>query len=351
MNLANPSLQVKPFSWQDEAAQIWQSWATDSELTPFAFPTFQKIFSHFVAASYQAVMVGVWRETELIAVLSGHRQAETFWLAGMPPLFTTETITDYGDLVVAPSVSQELGSCQLIWQSLKAYLAQAGLTKLILSNLRPDSYLAQGLQLRIDPLTGRGLLPVDSEWSSEISAEDVSPYLLLPADWETYLSQLRKKDRSELRRKLKRLATAEPSYSFEAGSTSNVADFVRLHRLSDPAKAQFMTTEMVAVFDQLATAEYEGGWQWQFGFLSLAGQRVAAVAYFIKPGAKILLYNSGYDPAFSQLSVGLGIKAHLVKVALETGCREYDFLRGSERYKYDLGAQTRQLYRVYLQVI
>lgn len=323
-------LQVKPFSWQDKTVQMWQNWAAESALTPFAFPTFQKIFSHFLETGYEAVLLGVWRETDLVAVLSGHRRDQTFWLAGMPDLFGSATVTDYGDMVVAPQVANKPDICQLIWQSLRQYLQQQGLTKLQLDNLRPDSYLAQGLPLSTDAAI----------------LSEVSPYLLIPADWETYLAQLRKKDRSELRRKLKRLEMVDPSYSFESTSPENIADFVRLHRLSDPAKAQFMTAKMAEVFEQLATAKYEGEWQWQFGFLTIDNQRVASVAYFMRPGDRILLYNSGYDPAFSHLSVGLAIKAELVKLAITHQCQEYDFLRGSERYKYDLGAQSRQLYQM-----
>ncbi len=233
---------------------------------------------------------------------------------------------------------------------MRQYLRQQGLTKIQLDNLRSDSYLAEGLQLLTNSLTGNIEFNLEPDWSGQVILQEVSPYLLVPSDWETYLAQLRKKDRTELRRKLKRLGTLDPSYSFESASPENIADFVRLHRLSDPAKAQFMTDSIVKVFTQLAMAQYEGDWQWQFGSLSLAGQRVSSVAYFIRPGDRVLLYNSGYDPAFSQLSVGLAIKAELVKVALQTHCEEYDFLRGPERYKYDLGAQTRQLYQINLSV-
>jgi CelD/BcsL family acetyltransferase involved in cellulose biosynthesis len=46
------------------------------------------------------------------------------------------------------------------------------------------------------------------------------------------------------------------------------------------------------------------------------------------------------------LSVGLLNKALCIREAIEEGRRAFDFLRGSERYKYDLGGTDRLLYRI-----
>ena len=62
----------------------------------------------------------------------------------------------------------------------------------------------------------------------------------------------------------------------------------------------------------------------------------------------MLLYNSGYDPDYSKLSVGLLLKALCLKEAIEDGKEYLDFLRGKEPYKYDLGAKDVQLYQVIL---
>jgi CelD/BcsL family acetyltransferase involved in cellulose biosynthesis len=46
------------------------------------------------------------------------------------------------------------------------------------------------------------------------------------------------------------------------------------------------------------------------------------------------------------LSVGLLNKALCIKQAIEEGRNAFDFLRGPERYKYDLGGTDRLLYRI-----
>lgn len=58
------------------------------------------------------------------------------------------------------------------------------------------------------------------------------------------------------------------------------------------------------------------------------------------------LYNSGYDPAYAALSVGIVSKELCVKDAIESGRRAVDFLRGREPYKYHLGGKDRMVSRV-----
>jgi CelD/BcsL family acetyltransferase involved in cellulose biosynthesis len=60
------------------------------------------------------------------------------------------------------------------------------------------------------------------------------------------------------------------------------------------------------------------------------------------------MYNSGYDPQFASFSVGIASKALVLRDAIESGHTVVDFLRGSEPYKYDLGAQDRTVYKLTL---
>ena len=61
---------------------------------------------------------------------------------------------------------------------------------------------------------------------------------------------------------------------------------------------------------------------------------------------KLLLYNSGYDPSENALSPGFVLMTEEVRLAIEAGLSEVDFLRGDEKYKYALGARDRQLVRL-----
>lgn len=173
---------------------------------------------------------------------------------------------------------------------------------------------------------------------SEAQEEDVCPRLDLPSSWEAYLQSLSKKDRHELRRKLRRLqAAGQVRYYWVNGDRpQDMADFIRLHRLSDPDKAQFMSDRMQRFFQALAETLAPTG-LFRIYFLELDGVRVSATICFLQ-GQEMWLYNSGYDPAYGALAVGLLLKAYCLMDAINMGLKAYDFLRGREPYKYDLGA-------------
>ena len=107
-----------------------------------------------------------------------------------------------------------------------------------------------------------------------------------------------------------------------------------------------MSEPMAQFFWQLKTGRIEG-WQSNLCFLKLDCKAVAGVFSFSND-QEVWLYNSGYNPKEQYWSVGLLLKAHLIKQAIEAGKKRFDFLRGSERYKYDLGAKDLQLYRIEL---
>ncbi|HUX48276.1 MAG TPA: GNAT family N-acetyltransferase, partial [Dehalococcoidia bacterium] len=56
------------------------------------------------------------------------------------------------------------------------------------------------------------------------------------------------------------------------------------------------------------------------------------------------LYNSAYDPQFNHLSVGLLCKILCLKESIEKGRKKWNFLKGGEPYKYQLGGQEVPLY-------
>ena len=59
-------------------------------------------------------------------------------------------------------------------------------------------------------------------WDVEISLEDVSPRLVLPETFEEYLLSLNKKNRHEIRRKLRRLDEIEGVRSYEFSDKKNI---------------------------------------------------------------------------------------------------------------------------------
>ena len=183
----------------------------------------------------------------------------------------------------------------------------------------------------------------------EVSEEDVAPGIALPEDWELYLQSLSKKDRHELRRKFRRMDSLEEEvklvkYSNPDEVDANLEQFFILMRQSKEAKHRFLTPERERFFRKIAGVLAKMD-VFRLFFLEMGEKRVAAAMCFDYGGAR-LLYNSGYDPSFGYYSVGLLLKAMCLKDAIGEGKAYFDFLRGPEPYKYDLGAQDTSLYQM-----
>src|SRR5205807_436927 len=56
-------------------------------------------------------------------------------------------------------------------------------------------------------------------------------------------------------------------------------------------------------------------------------------------------YLGGFDPELARRSVGTLLTARAIETAVADGCREFDFLRGREPYKYRWGCIDRPHFR------
>jgi CelD/BcsL family acetyltransferase involved in cellulose biosynthesis len=185
----------------------------------------------------------------------------------------------------------------------------------------------------------------------EVDFEAVCPRVPLAGDWDAYLASLSKKDRHELKRKMRRFQEAGTDVGVRVLSTPEEVDavlptFFDLHRVSRHDKAQFMTPQMEAFFRDMAVGLAREGLVHLY--LVEVDARPAAALIAFRSGDELLLYNSGYDPAFAHASVGIVSKALALQSAIADGLRTFDFLRGAEPYKYDLGATDRIVRQVWV---
>lgn len=201
--------------------------------------------------------------------------------------------------------------------------------------------------------TGAGLLcQVCAECCSDgvtAEREEAAPYIPLPGEWEAYLETLDKKQRHEIRRKMRR-AEAETEVRWErledrAGLDEAVSTFLGLHRASHPEKDAFMTPAMEGFFRDMAAVTWAAGWL-NLYTLWLDG-RPAAAMWCFDYGSDLLVYNSGYDPAYRpELSAGNVLLSYCIQDAIARGKRRFDFMRGSEGYKYRFGAVDGAVYHL-----
>lgn len=176
---------------------------------------------------------------------------------------------------------------------------------------------------------------------AEMVAHESAAVLDLPTSYDDYLANLAKKERHEIRRKMRRFETAHGpprvvTY-FEPGPA--LLRFFRLHKLADGSKSAFMTPAMIRLFMDLVSLD-----GWQVDALYGDGPRSIASAVSFVDDSGHYLYNTAYDPGYRESSPGVVLLAALIKAAIDARLRVFDFLKGDEQYKYRMGAEARPLY-------
>lgn len=270
----------------------------------------------------------------LLAVRQGEQ------VAGIAPLFLKEgqasflgsaDVCDYLDFIVAPGRERDF------FNTLLDDLERRGIKHLDLGAVRLESTVIAAL------------VPLARErgYGVRYQPEDVSVELDLPVTWEKYLAKLDAKPRHELRRKL-RGAAAEGKLGYRMVGDRTLLNqaldtFFKMFTESRRDKSAFLTARMEAFFRSLVDAMAQIGLA-RFGILELDNVPAAMILYFDYNG-NIYLYNSGYDPRYESLSVGLLCKALGIKASIEAGRKKFDLLKGKEPYKYHLGGKEVPLYR------
>lgn len=243
-------------------------------------------------------------------------------------------VADYLDVLALAGREAEA------WERLAAWLAeQADVARVVLDNVPDDSptLAVAGAAL------GRAGLALSIEEQARC------PVIALPADFDAYLAGLDRGARHELRRKVRRFEREAPGARVRLlrrdEAVAALPEFVALHRRSGAEKARFMTPAMEAFFRDMAAGIAERD-ELVIARLADADDRpLAAMCLFDYRGGWYL-YNSGYDPSMARLAPGLVLLARCIEAACQRGVRVFDFLRGTERYKYDLGGRDRVVRRL-----
>ena len=245
-------------------------------------------------------------------------------------------VSDYLDVIAAP------GHEEALYRAILDYLtgpAALSWTYVDLCNIRQNSPTYATLaQMAME----RGL-------HARSAVQEICPVIPLPSGWEDYLALLDKKQRHEIRRKMRRIESeAETHWRIAddpATLDTDVDEFICLHRKSNPEKDAFMDDKMVGFFREMCRAAFDSGWL-NLAFIHVNGVQAASMLNFDYDN-QILVYNSGYDPdQYAVLSPGIVLLAYCIRHAIETGRSQFDFLRGDEDYKFRFGAQRTTLHNV-----
>jgi CelD/BcsL family acetyltransferase involved in cellulose biosynthesis len=291
---------------------------------------------------------GEWPQSARLVLITARRDGK---LVGAAPLFHVENhagkpallltgsieITDYLDLLAGQDDLAEFCS------ELLSFLSSADLPHwetLDLYNIIDSSPTLPALQ---NAAAQKG-------WGHSQEKLQHSPYIPLPGDWEAYLAGIDKKQRHEIRRKMRRAEESEVPFSWYIVNDPEKIEqettaFMELMAY-EPEKAAFLTDAMRQHFYKMVACSFEKSCL-HMAFLTIGGEKAAGYFGFDYLN-RLWIYNSGINPAFREFSPGWVLLGYLLKWANETGFSEFDFMRGNEEYKYRFGAVDRFVVRALL---
>ena len=281
---------------------------------------------------------GEWKNAALRII--GMYQDDS--LLGIAPLFVSEIngskelhfigsfeIADYLDFIVPPEMSEEF-----IREVLRISVNDPDFSadRIVLYNIPDDS----------PSITALKKIAEDGEWQVQIENAYHTPAIKLAEDWDTYLESIDKKQRHEIRRKMRRAESSEEDavswhiIGAEDDLEQAIVDFTALME-HDPDKAKFLSPAMREQMAEIIR------WAAQAGILQLSFLKVnetQAAAYLCFNDAdRIWVYNSGFSPGFGYYSPGWVLLGYLIQHAIKTSKSYFDFMRGDEEYKYRFGAE------------
>jgi CelD/BcsL family acetyltransferase involved in cellulose biosynthesis len=174
----------------------------------------------------------------------------------------------------------------------------------------------------------------------EEEPQDACPRLAIPASYGSYLAGLSGKLRHEIQRKTRRLERDGGPFTVRLSTEATLDDdlerFFAMHRSSDGPKGRFMHEGMATFFGSFAWMLFSQGWL-RLSLLEVGGETWAGMyGYAYKNVWGV--WNSAYMHGRRELSPGMVLVSECVRLAAEEGRDTFDFLRGTEPYKYRFGA-------------
>ena len=194
----------------------------------------------------------------------------------------------------------------------------------------------------------------EAGWCVIREREDVCPVVTLPrgGDFEGFLGTLGKKERHEIRRKIRRAeAAGEVRLERSEAPAADLEAFVELHQKRWGVDGLFPPTEGGARsrrFFELLFEECTADGPVELRFLTVDGRRIAA-GVTLDDGRTLYYYNAGVEPDARELSPGVVMIARYFQHAIELGRSRVDFMRGNEPYKYEWGAVDEPIERLLVQ--
>lgn len=290
--------------------------------------------SHWVkywGKSSEVVIYAVFDNDELIGIAPFHI-TDKINILGVPDPSESGSLSDFGDIIAKTGKEKE------VWEAVFRNIKRDPATMLRMTNI-------ENIKIELNYIREESpSFEILKELGGKTEVMEVSPCIDLPASWEEFLSTLSHHDRHEIRRKIRKIEEEGIIKYCDEINNQNINEFYRLMVASNETKGNFLSPDMKDFFSEVIT-RLGAKKLLTLCFLKYNNESIAAILLLFQKN-EMLLYNSGFDPKYSYLSPGLVLNAYAIREAIEKGMKRFDFLRGKEKYKYDLGGKERRLYRI-----
>lgn len=292
-------------------------WNRSPSATPFQSPDWLIPWWDIFAPGELRV-VTVHQNEELVGLAPMYHEAAT---ARLLPIGLS--LSDYQDILIDPAHTDV---------AVEAIASAIGSMPDV-ERCEFDELPAGGLALRLAP---RG-------WSERLATGTACPIVHLPDSVRKLadcISPSRLRHLRTARRRVARLGDSAIIVGDKDNAVALLGELARLHGLrwqsegqsgvfADPRVEAFHAAALPGLVEQGIARLYA---------LTI-GQSVAGVYYGLHHRDRAYAYIGGYDPDFAFESPGSVLLGHAIEEAIREGASVLDFLRGSEDYKYEWGAE------------
>jgi|LakMenEpi03Aug12_release.lakeMendotaPanAssembly.Ray.scaffolds.fasta_scaffold23452_3 CelD/BcsL family acetyltransferase involved in cellulose biosynthesis len=254
--------------------------------------------------------------------------------------FLSDEVSDYGDMILLPGHEEE---------ALRAIASHlAGLWKSIDSISLQHIPDASASRCLMTEMLVTGGVPASLVQADTCTAVD------LLATWDETLDGIENSKRKFLLKKHRTLMRAA-RVEFEITSDPlklgrDLTDFVNLHqqRMTEVGNTGFFSHHGNESFLREIYGELLGQGRLMLSFLSVNGKRVAAsCSYHFANRVSAHLSGLGEEEGLLKLSPGIVMHFLCMREACRRKAVAYDFLRGTEGYKYRMGASNHPVWRIH----
>ncbi|MDB6138837.1 MAG: cellulose biosynthesis protein CelD, partial [Verrucomicrobiaceae bacterium] len=174
-------------------------------------------------------------------------------------------------------------------------------------------------------------------------------YMALPASWDDQLAAWKSKERCIFRSKWRKMTDEHAGRPLQGGRDLPVneafAHLWRLHGLRFKTEHSLFLNEESRAFHTRLIERWSPLGRVLLPLLALDGS-ITAARYGIAYGGTYWSFQAGYDPAYSQLSIGKLSLGWTAQCAIEQGLTSMDHLPGGGGYKEEWSTHTRTVYHL-----